>query len=90
MCVCCYIISFLCTELKTAVRRFEAEYMAQHGGNKPSGADKDPIRPMMREYFTIKRQLQSSSKVLSKTAPAKLITKGEGVLHIIASLAACF
>ena len=53
--------------------------MAQHGGDKPSGADKDPIRPLMREYFTIKLQLQSSSEMLSKTAPAKLITKGEAV-----------
>ncbi|XP_065910926.1 protein FAM13A-like isoform X2 [Dysidea avara] len=68
-------------ELKNEVRRFEADYMAQHGGNKPSGADKDPIRPLMREYFTIKHQLQSSSEMLSKTAPAKLITKGEPDIH---------
>ena len=53
--------------------------MAQHGGNKPSGADNRPIGPIVREYFTIKRQLRSSSEMLSKTAPAKLITKGEAV-----------
>ena len=61
-----------------AVRQFEADYMAQHGGNKPTGADKDPIRPLLKEYFTIKRQLESSSEMLSKTAPAKLMTtKGD-------------
>ncbi|XP_065910933.1 protein FAM13B-like [Dysidea avara] len=68
-------------ELKNEMRRFETDYMAQHGGNKPSGTDKDPIRSVMREYFTIKRQLRSSSEMLSKTAPAKLITKGEAEIH---------
>jgi len=70
-------VNVFCIELKMAVRQFEADYMAQHGGNKPTGADKDPIRPLLKEYFRIKRQLQSSREMLSKTAPAKLTTQGD-------------
>ena len=55
-------------------------YKGQHGV-KPTGKEKDPIRPLLREYINIKKHLQqeemslpadSSDEMLSKTAPAKL------------------
>ena len=70
----------LCVEIKRSVREYEDDYKAQHGV-KPTGTEKDPIRPLLREYFNIKKQLQqqhmslpvdSSDELLSKTAPAKL------------------
>ena len=71
----------LCAEIKKSVREYEDGYKAQHGV-KPTGAEKDPIRPLLKEYFNIKKQLQQqhlslpaddgSDELLSKTAPAKL------------------
>ena len=73
--------NLLCLEVKRSVREFEETYKGQHGV-KPTGKEKDPIRPLLREYFDIKKQLQqqeqmslpadSSDEMLSKTAPAKL------------------
>lgn len=69
-----------CVEIKRSVREYEDDYKTQHGV-RPTGTDKDPIRPLLKEYFNIKKQLQqqhlslptdSSDELLSKTAPAKL------------------
>jgi len=76
------------------VRQYEDDYKAQHNGVKPSGTDRGPIRPLLKEYFELKKQLKqmslpadSSDELLSKTAPAKL----SGIVHqpIIISLIIC-